>query len=79
MVSEQWSVASESLASRLIAWPFAYLILDRWLQEFAYRSNPGFFVFVSSGGIAFFVGLFTVMVQAWKAVRANAVESLRYE
>ena len=67
------------IVSNLIAWPFAYLILDRWLQEFAYRSNPGFFVFVSSGGIAFFVGLFTVMVQAWKAVRANAVEALRYE
>jgi putative ABC transport system permease protein len=67
------------LLANLFAWPIAYFIIDRWLQNFAYRIDISLWVFVLSGGIALLVALATVSFQAIKAAMANPVESLKYE
>jgi putative ABC transport system permease protein len=53
--------------------------MNKWLQDFAYRIDISWWVFVLSGGIALLIALVTVSYQAIKAATANPVESLRYE
>jgi putative ABC transport system permease protein len=53
--------------------------MNRWLQDFAYRVNIGWWVFALAGGVALLIALLTVSVQAIKAALANPVEALRYE
>jgi putative ABC transport system permease protein len=53
--------------------------MNRWLQDFAYRVNIGWWVFAISGALALVVALITVSTQAIKAALANPVEALRYE
>ena len=77
MISKQfiWLV----LISNLIAIPIAYYLMTKWLEDFAYRINISFWVFVLSGGIALLIAILTVGFQAIKAATANPVEALRYE
>ncbi len=67
------------LVANLIAWPAAYLAMNRWLQDFAYRINLSVWTFVLAGSFALLIALLTVSYQAIKAALANPVESLRYE
>jgi len=67
------------LLANLIAWPVAYYFMNNWLQDFAYRIDMSWWIFVLSGGIALMIALATVSIQAIKAATANPVESLRYE
>jgi putative ABC transport system permease protein len=67
------------IIANLIAWPVAYFFMNRWLQNFAYRIDISWWMFVLSGGIALVIALVTVSFQAVKAAMANPVESLRYE
>jgi len=65
--------------SNVIAWPVAYLAMRGWLSHFAFRTRLGVLVFALSAGLALAVALLTVSYQAFKAARANPVDSLRYE
>ena len=67
------------LFANLIAWPIAFYIMNKWLQNFAYRIDISLWVFVLSGGIVLLIALFTVSFQAIKAAIANPIEALRYE
>ncbi len=67
------------LLANLIALPIAYFAMNRWLQNFAYRIEISWWVFVLAGGLALLIALLTVSTQALKAALANPVESLRYE
>jgi putative ABC transport system permease protein len=67
------------ILSNLFAWPIAYYLLSRWLENFAYRMNLGPGPFLLSGSVALGIAILTVSFQAIKAALANPVESLRYE
>ncbi|WP_315815891.1 ABC transporter permease [Paraflavitalea speifideaquila] len=67
------------LISNLIAWPLAWLVLNKWLQEFAYRVNISWWVFLVAGITALLIALLTVGFQAIKAAVSNPVKSLRSE
>ena len=67
------------LVANIIAWPIAYVAMNRWLQNFAYRINIGLGTFVLAGMLALVIALLTIGYQAIKAARANPVEALRYE
>jgi putative ABC transport system permease protein len=67
------------LIANLGAWPVAYFLMKRWLQNFAYRMNLGMDIFVLSGVLAFGIALFTVGFQSVKVALANPVKALRYE
>jgi putative ABC transport system permease protein len=67
------------LAANIIAWPVAYVAMNRWLQNFAYRIDIGLGIFILAALLAFVIALLTVGYQAIKAARANPVNSLRYE
>jgi putative ABC transport system permease protein len=67
------------LLANLIAWPVAYFLMQRWLENFAYRIDMSFAVFVGSALLALVVALLTVGAIAARAARANPIRSLRYE
>jgi len=67
------------LTANIIALPAAWYLLDRWLQEFAYRIDIGAGIFALTGLLTLLIALVTVSFQAIRAARANPVDSLRYE
>ena len=67
------------LIAVIVASPLAYLILNKWLEDFAYRVNISPLVFITAAGVTFLIALLTVAYQAIRAANANPVKSLRYE
>jgi putative ABC transport system permease protein len=62
-----------------LASPVAWYAMHRWLEDFAYRTYIGWWVFVVAGVAAVVIALLTVSYQSVKAARANPVQSLRNE
>ncbi len=67
------------LLANLIAWPAAYYIMNKWLGDFAYKTEIDLNVFLLAGLVVLLIALLTVSYQAIKAALANPVKSLRYE
>jgi putative ABC transport system permease protein len=67
------------LIAAVIAFPLAWYAMHNWLQDFAYRINIHWWVFVFAAIAAAFIALITVGLQAIKAATANPVKSLRTE
>ena len=63
----------------LIATPIAWWAMHKWLQDFVYRINIQWWVFILAGTIAVLIAILTVSFQAIKAAVANPVKSLRTE
>jgi putative ABC transport system permease protein len=63
----------------IIAIPVSWYAMDRWLQNFAYRTGLSWWIFLLAGLLALGIALVTVTWQSWKAARRNPVEALRYE
>ena len=67
------------VVANVIAWPTAYFAMNKWLQNFAYRTSIGIEIFILSGILAFVIALITVSFQSIRAAVADPVNSLRYE
>jgi putative ABC transport system permease protein len=67
------------LIANLIAWPIAWFTLSKWLQDFAYRIEISWWIFIAAGICAILIALATVSFQAIKAAIANPIKSLRSE
>lgn len=67
------------IVANLIAWPIAYLVLNQWLNEFAFRIAMPVFPFVFSGVITLLLTILIVSLQSFKAANANPVDALKYE
>jgi putative ABC transport system permease protein len=67
------------MISILIACPIAWYVMNKWLQNFAYRINISLWIFVLAGVIALLIALLTVSWQSYRAASKNPVEALRYE
>ena len=70
-----WMVA----VSVLIATPVAWWMMNKWLEDFAYRIQISWWMFAAVGLLALLIALITVSMQAIKAALANPVDSLRTE
>jgi len=67
------------IIANIIAWPIAYFAMNKWLQDFAYRIELSWWIFVLAGMLTLVIAMITVSFQAVKAARANPVDALRYE
>jgi putative ABC transport system permease protein len=67
------------LLANVVAWPLAYLLMENWLQNFAYRTRISLGIFILSGLIALIISSGTVMFQTIKAANKNPVDTLKYE
>jgi putative ABC transport system permease protein len=67
------------LIAYLIAVPVAWYAMHKWLENFAYRTELSWWIFILAGLLALIIALATVSWQSWHAATRNPVEALRYE
>ncbi|WP_316803640.1 ABC transporter permease [Pedobacter nototheniae] len=68
-----------AIVANLIAWPVAYILTNKWLNTFAYRVEIPILPFVISALVTIILTIFTVSLQARRAVKAKPVDALKYE
>ncbi len=67
------------LIATILAWPAAWFLMNRWLDNFAYRIEPGIITFLAATVITYIIALLTVGLQSWRAANLNPVDILRNE
>jgi ABC-type antimicrobial peptide transport system permease subunit len=67
------------LLAFVVAAPLAWLTMNNWLQNFAYRIGIGWGTFIISLAASFFIAAFTISYKSIAAAVANPVKSLRME
>jgi predicted permease len=67
------------LMATIISFPVAWWIMHNWLQNYEYRIEISWWIFLAAGILATLIALFTISFQAIKAAIANPVRSLRSE
>jgi len=65
--------------SILISSPIAWIVMNKWLQDFAYRVNMHWWILGIAGSVAILIAFITISFQSIKAALANPVKSLRSE
>lgn len=65
--------------SLLISAPLSYLIMNRWLDDFAYKIEPGVNILLVSGAVSLAIAIITVSYHSVKTALMNPVDSLRSE
>ncbi|MBV9987298.1 MAG: ABC transporter permease [Chitinophagaceae bacterium] len=65
--------------SFLVAIPVTIVLMNRWLQDYAYRIRINWWVFAVAGGVSLCIAFITISFQSVKAALANPVKSLRTE
>jgi len=63
----------------IIATPVAWVVMHKWLQNFAYKAGLSWWIFALAGLLALGIALLTVSWQSWRAATRNPIEALRYE
>jgi putative ABC transport system permease protein len=63
----------------VFATPISYYVMNKWLENFAYKTSLSWWIFALSGLLALGIALLTVSWQSWRAATRNPVEALRYE
>jgi putative ABC transport system permease protein len=61
------------------ATPVGWYAMHKWLENFAYKTELSWWIFVLSGILAFVIALLTISWQSWRAAKRNPVEALQYE
>lgn len=74
-----WQFARPVLWANVIAWPMAYIAMQRWLEGFAYHVDLNPLVFVASSVLALIIALVTVAGHALLVAQVKPVAALRYE
>ena len=65
--------------ANLFAWPLAWFVSNKWLQNFAYQIEMDYLIFIVSAIIALVIAIITVSYHSMRAAMANPVDSLQYE
>lgn len=65
------------LLAGVIAFPFSYWAMSRWLENFAYRTTISWLIFAAAGILTLFVALATIFLQVIKAANTNPSATLR--
>ena len=67
------------LLANIVSWPLAWFMMNKWLQNFAYKTNIGWIIFVLAGFVTMGIAIFTFIFQTVRTACAKPVDSLRYE
>ncbi|MCP4726887.1 MAG: FtsX-like permease family protein [bacterium] len=67
------------IVSNLIAWPVGWIFMNRWLEDFAYKTSMDISIFIAAGSFTLITALLTISFRTLKAAKENPVDSLRYE
>jgi putative ABC transport system permease protein len=67
------------LISFILAVPLSYFVMNKWLENFAYKTTISWWIFPIAGASVLAIALVTVSIHSWKAANMNPVKALRYE
>jgi putative ABC transport system permease protein len=67
------------LLANLLAWPLAFILMKKWLENFAYQATISFWIFILAAVMSIIISLITISWHAWNISNTNPVNSLRYE
>jgi len=67
------------LIAFVLAVPLTWYIIDKWLNNFTYRVDINWLVFIGAGLLSFVIAILTISYQAYIASTRNPIESLKYE
>jgi putative ABC transport system permease protein len=67
------------LVAMVIASPIAWWTMNKWLEDFNYRTGIGWWIFILAGVISLLIALITISFQSLKAATTNPVKTLRNE
>jgi ABC-type antimicrobial peptide transport system permease subunit len=67
------------LLAFLVAVPLSWMVMHKWLENFAYRTEISWWIFVAAGAVMITIALLTLGFQTIKAALANPVKNLRTE
>lgn len=67
------------LLANIIAVPVVYWLMNMWLEDFFYRIEIAWWIFLVTLIISLFIGLFTVSWQSYRAASADPVKAIKYE
>ena len=67
------------IISLLLSIPVGWFIMSKWLEDYAFRIDIGWWVFAVAGAIALLIAVVTIVIQTLKAASANPVNSLKTE
>lgn len=63
----------------LVSWPVSYFLINKWLQNYAYRTSIPFWIILFAGFIVLIITVSTVFYHTYKAAKKNPVIALKYE
>jgi putative ABC transport system permease protein len=63
----------------VVASPFAWFAMNRWLQSYQYRIDIGFWIFIAALAFIWLLTMLTLFMQVYRAARKDPVKSLKYE
>jgi len=63
----------------VVASPFAWLAMSRWLESYQYRISIGWWIFIAVLAFVCLLTMLTLLAQVYRAARKNPVESLKFE
>ena len=66
------------LVANIIAWPVAYYAISKWLDDFAYKTEMGIWIYILAAVVALLISILTISFQSIKAANTNPVKTLRY-
>ncbi len=67
------------VVSFIIAAPLTYYFLSKWLENFSYKTNLSWWIFVLGAVTVTLIALLTVIFQSVRSALKNPTEALRYE
>jgi len=77
MLNKQFSI--KILIAFIAACPVSYIIMSRWLENFANRIPISLWIYIQAGILLFAISLLTINWQCWNAAKKNPVETLKFE
>jgi len=67
------------LLANVLAWPLAFILMKKWLENFAYQATISLWIFILAAVLSIIISLITISWHAWNISNTNPVNSLRYE
>lgn len=67
------------LIANLVAWPLTYYFMGEWLNNYPYKTELSWWLFLMAGGSVILIAFLTVSLQTLRAAQSNPVESLKCE
>jgi putative ABC transport system permease protein len=65
--------------ANIIAFPLAYIIINKWLSAYEYRISISALPFIAAISLSVLIAILTVSIQSIKVAKANPIDALKYE